>query len=111
MYPYTGKSVFIDYNSAKFTVKYVNDHVLKFEGQWGEDKIVPQLVEYKIVTIATNVYMIYWFEQLTNTFVTQIQNLETNRVYSNILNLNTSTFTHLKGKLIILKESALNNKT
>ncbi|QIH04963.1 hypothetical protein [Dasineura jujubifolia toursvirus 2a] len=103
MYPLIGKNVYVDYGFSKFLLKFVDETVLKIEGMLG-DKEVKEIVEYSTVLVDNGIYMVYWFEPVAKTLVTQTQNLNNMRVYSNILILPTTEFFHYKGKLTIMKE-------
>lgn len=110
MYPLIGKKVFIDYDHSKYNVTYLDATVMKIDGAMGENP-VRGVVEYKSVLIDKNVYMLFWFEEFSKMLVTQVQNINTLKVYTNIVNLVTSEFFHLRGKMTVMKNESPSTPT
>lgn len=104
MYPLIGKKVFIDYDHSKYNVNYLDATVMKIDGSFG-DTPVRGVVEYKSVLVDKNIYMVFWFEEFSKMSVTQVQNFNTLKVYTNIVNVVTSEFYHLRGKMTIMKNN------
>ena len=104
MYPLIGKKVFIDYDHSKYNVTYLDATVMKIDGSMG-DNPVRGVVEYKSLIVDKNVYMLFWFEEFSKMLVTQVQNINTLKVYTNIVNVVTSEFFHLRGKMTIMKNN------
>lgn len=100
MYPLIGKKVVIDYENAKFTLNFASSSVMMFEGNMG-DVPAKDVVEYKSILVEKGVYMLYWFEPISKMLVTQVQNLNNFRVYTNIVSLVTTEFFSLKGKMTV----------
>lgn len=103
MHPLIGKKAFIKYDLAGFNVDFLNESALQIDGMFGNEKRT-ELVEYTSVMIDKNIYLVHWFEPISKVFVSQVQNFNNFKVYSNLLNLGTSEFFHMKGKITILQE-------
>lgn len=105
MYPLIGYNIFIDYEDVKYEVEYINDHVLKFKGP-----TTNEIVEYVTVLVDKNIYLLYWYEPMSKNLVSQVQNLKTMTVYSNVVNLVTTNFYHYKGKITPFKNQKDRNE-
>lgn len=102
MYPFIGKSVYIDYDSSKFLLEFISDKFLNIEGTLNDVKI-KEVVEYTIIQVDRNVYKISWFERFNKTLVVQVQNTHSLRTYTTIVEMLSGNLYELKGKITPMK--------
>ena len=106
MYPYINKKLYFAYEDSKFVLWFVNGSILKIEGSLGDTE-VSEIVEYVAILVEKNVYQVYWFEPKSKHLVVQVQNFNNMRVYSNVVNMVTTEFFHMKGKMTPMKDDEI----
>ncbi len=101
-YPAIGRKVEVDFGGTKFVLDFKDNKTMSFVGTEGSFKGITDTVQYTAVEVAKNVFMVYWHEPKYGSNVTHVQDYNKNIVYTNIAGTDGS-FTHLKGKLSIVK--------
>jgi len=96
-FPAIGKKIELDFGTNRLIVNMKDHKTINFIGENGERSL-----QYSVVEVAKNIFMIDWFDPKTKVNVVSIQDYNKNIAYSDILKSNGSS-EHLKGKIKFLE--------
>lgn len=99
-YPPIGKTAEVDFGAGVFALHFADNRTMSFEGISGEFKGLKDTVEYTVVEVGKNVFMVYWHEPDLGDNVVHVQDWNTGTVYTNISEKDNS-FINLKGTIRI----------
>lgn len=98
MHPLIGKTVIFKYPSTQIKISYKNNKKFSFEGISGKYKNFRDTVDYNYIIVSDNIYFVNWYESNYDTNVSQVQNFNTNKVYTHIYG--PDSLIKLKGTII-----------
>ncbi|WP_312395090.1 MBL fold metallo-hydrolase [Chryseobacterium sp.] len=101
-YPAIGRKVLVDFNDTKFLEEYKDNKTMTFVQAEGKSKGDTDTVQYSVVEVAKNVFLVYWHEPKNGYNITHIEDYNKNIVYSNFT-AKDGSLVHLEGKLSFLK--------
>jgi len=101
-YPAIGRKVLVDFNETQFTEEYQDNKTMTFVQIEGKSKGDTDTVQYSVIEVAKNVFMIHWHEPKNGYNITHIEDYNKNTVYSNFT-AKDGSLVHLKGKLSFLE--------
>lgn len=101
-YPAIGRKVLVDFNKTKFVEEYKDNKTMTFVKTEGKSKGDTDTVQYSVVEVAKNVFLVYWHEPKNGYNITHIEDYNKNIVYSNFT-AKDGSLVHLEGKLSFLK--------
>lgn len=99
-YPPICKTAEVKFDDIVFDLHFTDNRTLSFEGIAGPVKGIKDTVQYTVIEVARNVFMVYWQEPNAGLRVVHVQDWNTGTVYTNVAEQDNA-FTHLKGTIKI----------
>lgn len=106
MYPFINKRLYVNFGDYKLIYSFPASTIIRVEGTDEKTgQTIVEICDFYNILVETNVYLLYWFEPVSKTMVSEVHNLNSMRAYSNRVSL-TGSFLHSKGKIRVLKGDA-----
>ncbi|WP_326982362.1 MBL fold metallo-hydrolase [Chryseobacterium sp. MYb264] len=101
-YPAIGRKVLVDFGDTKFVEEYNDNKTMTFVKTEGKSKGDTDAVQYSVVEVAKNVFLVYWHEPKNGYNITHIEDYNKNIVYSNFT-AKDGSLVHLEGRLSFVR--------